>query len=191
MRPDGYLLAGGRSSRMGRDKALLPLGGLPFAERIAREMPVGEGRLLVVGRNSIGGLAGIPDLRPGLGPLAGIETALADCRADSALVVACDMPFVTRRLLEWLVDRSAAAPGRVVVPVDGDGRLAPLCGVYPRAALPVARELLDAGERRPRALLERFPSLRVEYAEYGHLPGADRFLRNVNTPEEYASLLEE
>ena len=188
-RCDGYLLAGGRSSRMGRDKALLELDGLPFAERIARAMRAAVGRLRVVGRDAVGEVHGVPDLRPGLGPLAGLEAALADCEGDAALVVACDMPFVTEAFLRLLIGRAAQAPGSAVVPEDAGGRRAPLCGVYPRAALPLVTGLLDAGERRPRALLDRMPTVLVAFAEYRSLPGAERLTRNVNTPAEYAALL--
>src|SRR6185436_6844067 len=104
------------------------------------------------------GLRGVADGRPGCGPLAGIETALSHATTPAALVVACDLPFVSTALLELLVARALEAPGEIVVTEDADARLAPLCGVYPQAAREEAGRLLDAGERRPRALLDRFPS---------------------------------
>lgn len=189
MELDGFLLVGGRSRRMGSDKALLELEGLPFAERIAREMPCA--RVRVAGRARVAALDGVEDLRPGEGPLAGIETALTHCGTEAALIVACDMPFVTRAFLLLVAGRAASAPGRIVVARDPDGRLAPLCGVYPRAALAVAAGLLDSGERKVRALIDRVPTLVLDPDAYAHLPGARELLRNVNTPEEYRAAVVE
>ena len=190
-RPDGFLLAGGLSSRMGRDKALLELGGETFIERIAGALHPHVRAIRIVGRaGEWRGIPGIEDLRPGLGPLAGIETALAHTPQGAAFLVACDLPLASGELLALIARRASLAPRSIVVPADADGRVAPLCGVYPKAALEAVSRLLDAGERRPRALLERFPALVVGFEEYAHLPGAPRLLRNVNTPEEHREILD-
>lgn len=190
MRLDAFLLAGGLSTRMGRDKALLAIGGRTFLDRVADAVRPVARSIAVVGRvDRTSGLRGVPDHRPACGPLAGIETALAHATTPAALVVACDLPLVSTALVELLVARSSEAPGAIVVTEDADGRLAPLCGVYPVAALGETARLLDAGERRPRALLERFPSRVVPFADYAHLPGAPLLLRNVNTPEEYEAAI--
>jgi molybdopterin-guanine dinucleotide biosynthesis protein A len=144
-------------------------------------------RVRIVGRGDEAGLEGVADLRPGEGPLAGIEAALASAER-AAFVVACDLPLVTAEFLGFVASRAARAPDSIVVPADAEGRVAPLCGVYPATALPTASRLLDAGERRPRALLDAFPSLLIRFEEYAHLPGASHVLRNVNTPEEYRAL---
>jgi molybdopterin-guanine dinucleotide biosynthesis protein A len=188
---EGFLLVGGRSSRMGRDKALLDLGGERFVERIARALGPYVASVRLVGRRGGGcGIAGLEDLRPGEGPLAGIETALAAASGAAAFVVACDLPLVSGELLALLARRAALAPGSIVVPADAGGRVAPLCGVYPAGALPVASGLLDAGERRPRALLDAFPTVLVHFREYAYLPGAKRLLLNVNTPDEYRAIVD-
>jgi molybdopterin-guanine dinucleotide biosynthesis protein A len=168
---------------MGTDKALLELEGRAFVERIAAAIrPIARSVTLVGRGGQVGDVAAIPDLRPGLGPLAGIESALAACATEQALVVACDLPFVTTALLELLLERSALQPDTAVVPLDADGRVSPLCAVYPRSSLPLVTELLDRGERTPRALLLRFPTDLVPFADYAHLAGATELLRNVNTP---------
>jgi molybdopterin-guanine dinucleotide biosynthesis protein A len=188
VRLDAFLLAGGRSTRMGRDKATLAVEGRTFLDRVADAVRPLACSVSVVGRvEATSGLTGVPDGRPGFGPLAGIETALAHATTPAAIVVACDLPLISTALVELLVARSREAPGAIVVTEDADGRLAPLCGVYPKAALEEAGRLLDAGERRPRALVDRFPSRVVAFADYAHLPGARRLLRNVNTPEDYES----
>jgi molybdopterin-guanine dinucleotide biosynthesis protein A len=189
--PDGFLLAGGRSVRMGRDKALLELGEERFVERIARALRPHVGAIRLVGRGGDWcGMSGVEDLRPGWGPLAGIETALASAGGGAAFLVACDLPLVSSALLALLANRAALAPDSIVVPIDAGGRVAPLCGIYPGGALPLASRLLDAGERRPRALLDRFPAVLIGFDEYAHLPGAKKLLLNVNTPDEYRAVLD-
>jgi molybdopterin-guanine dinucleotide biosynthesis protein A len=188
---EAFLLAGGSSTRMGRDKALLDFRGGTFLDAVAAAAAPLAGRVTVVGRagGEVGGYPAVADLRPGLGPLAGIETALTYARSEAAIVLACDTPLVSTDLLALLAERAAAGGGpRIAVPLDADGRLAPLCGVYPVRALPEVTALLDAGERRPRALVERFASVVVPFEEYGHLDRAADLLRNVNRPEEYERL---
>jgi molybdopterin-guanine dinucleotide biosynthesis protein A len=187
--PDAFLLAGGRSTRMGRDKAAVDLGGRTLLERaIDAARPVAA-RVVLVGRDGAAyGIASVSDRRPGtLGPLAGIESALAESRTPTAIVLACDMPFVSTALLEMLVGWSEAHPERVVVPVTADGRIAPLCAVYPSSALAAVSQLLDAGERRPRALEATVGFALVPFDAYAHLPNAGILLTNVNTPEELES----
>lgn len=181
--PEAFIFAGGGSTRMGTDKALLELEGQAFVLRIAAAIrPIAQSVTLVGRRIQVGELESIPDLRPGLGPLAGLESALAASATERTLVVACDLPFVTTALLELLLARSEALPDGAVVPLDSDGRVSPLCAVYPRSALPLVTELLDRGERTPRALLVRISTDLVPFADYAHLDGAAELLRNVNTP---------
>src|SRR6476619_4706690 len=90
-----FVLAGGRSSRMGTNKALLPYRAGTLVERIAAEVQAAAGSVTVVGPPEIYaplGLTAIPDLRPGLGPLGGIVTALTATAASLSLIVACDLP---------------------------------------------------------------------------------------------------
>jgi len=187
-KPDVFVFAGGRSSRMGHDKALLSIGGRTLLDRIvAAARPVAR-RIVLVGRDGDEhGLAWLPDERPGLGPLAALETALQAAESELALALACDLPFVSTALLAHLVARAAETPDRLVVPDDASGRQAWLCIVVPTSLRPIVTRLLDAGERRPRALAEQVAVRSVPFAEYAHLPDAERLLVNVNTPEELAA----
>src|SRR5579871_469780 len=107
----GFVLAGGRSSRMGRDKALLSFQGVPLVARVAEMVAQAAGSAVVIGDpGKYGGLgyAVVPDRRQGLGPLAGIEAALDFSTADWNLVLACDMPDVSAAFLRALLETAAA-----------------------------------------------------------------------------------
>ena len=99
-----YCLAGGASSRMGRDKALLELGGVPLIVRTARLVEAVVGSATVVGDTAAIralGLRTVADDWPGAGPLGGIATALRVSSAPWSLVVACDLPYLTKPWLEY------------------------------------------------------------------------------------------
>ncbi|MDQ0492570.1 molybdenum cofactor guanylyltransferase [Paenibacillus brasilensis] len=103
----GIIVAGGRSSRMGQDKALLQLGGVTVLERIAAVLGKVAGRVIVVTRDiqqySGLGLETMADLYPGLGPLSGIHAGLSASTTEWGIVVACDMPFVQPEILRALL----------------------------------------------------------------------------------------
>jgi len=178
------ILCGGRSSRMGRDKARLPWNGTELLDDIA-------GRLSVLGKVFLSAdresrFSGKPypvveDRYPNCGPLGGICSALPVCGTPLLFVVSCDMPFVTGevgRKLQGSMDRDDAA----VVPRESDGRIHPLCAVYRKDALPMLLERLQAGNLRMRDALR---CLRTVYVPAADLPGGSRVLCNINTPEEY------
>ncbi|HBY60236.1 MAG TPA: molybdenum cofactor guanylyltransferase [Solibacterales bacterium] len=182
----GWVLAGGESTRMGRDKALLPWGGRPvllhlveLLERLAS--PVG-----VVGpperyRDLVPRVIG--DLRPGLGPLAGIEAALQASMRDWNLVVACDNPTLDERRLRALAARAVQSPAACVA-AGSPSEPQPLCAAYHRRCLPTVREALDRGRGSVRGVLE---SLEVEwFGEAGAVWPA-----GANTPGEWEDLCEE
>ncbi|WP_068497384.1 molybdenum cofactor guanylyltransferase [Paenibacillus kribbensis] len=103
----GIIVAGGRSSRMGQDKALLQLGGVTVLERIAEVLGQVAGRVIAVTRDTEQyrglGLETTADLYPGLGPLSGIHAGLSASKTEWGIVVACDMPFVQPEVLHALL----------------------------------------------------------------------------------------
>ncbi|SEJ26895.1 molybdopterin-guanine dinucleotide biosynthesis protein A [Paenibacillus polymyxa] len=103
----GIIVAGGRSSRMGQDKALLKFGGVTVLERIVAELEKVAGRVIVVTRDSQQyralGLETTEDLYPGLGPLSGIHAGLSASKTEWGVVVACDMPFVQQEIFHALL----------------------------------------------------------------------------------------
>jgi len=147
----GFVLVGGASSRMGRDKALLPYEGTVLAERIAREVEAVAGAVILVGppeRYQHLGRRVVPDLRPGNGPLGGVEAALTASAADWNLIVACDMPRVTAALLGELMERAERSAADCLVPFSAPGRPEALCAVYHRRCLRAVTAALDANLRK-------------------------------------------
>jgi molybdopterin-guanine dinucleotide biosynthesis protein A len=193
----GFILVGGASSRMGRDKSQLLFNGHTSIERIATELVAVALPVNLVGaRQQYRHLSfkNVPDTHPGWGALGGIHAALQACERDWALIVACDLPFVTGRLFE----RLAALRGDhadAVVPVQADGRPQPLCALYRReACLPEAERLIERDEHTPRALLAAVTTRWIAKGELEDLPGAKNFFFNVNTQmdfEEAKKLLDE
>ena len=186
---------------MGRDKAWLDLAGHPLIERVLEAAQPAVDRLLIVispdtpERARYHELAArweaeiLHDRQPGAGPLGGIETALTSLPpAETALVLACDLPFLTTELLLRLRQESARRPGEIIVPRDLDGRRQPLAAVYPSACLAMVREQLREGRRRVDLLYEKFPTRTLTFADLRGLEGAARFFTNLNTPEDYRSI---
>lgn len=174
------MLAGGASSRMGTDKALIEVDGQPLvmlaASRIARVC----GTVSIVGdpvRHGNFGLTVIPDRIPGAGPLAGIEAALGATKTDWNLVVACDMPALDPEILESLF----AAGADCTLPRYSDGKVEPLCAVYHRRCREGLVKAMEQGIRKVTdalALLE--PGCAITYIS---VSSAASFA-NLNTPEE-------
>jgi molybdopterin-guanine dinucleotide biosynthesis protein A len=184
----GFVLTGGRSSRMGRDKALLELQGRPMALRTANLAQSVVEEVYLVGDKETHGHLGFPvlaDKVAGRGPLAGIVTALENTQHDWSLLLACDLPFLEGNVLRALL--ACANSGEAidaVVPRTEDG-WQPLCAVYHRRCLPVFQEVLESD--KPKIALA-FNQLRV------HTPGADnreefafpeRMFKNMNSPEDF------
>lgn len=182
----GFVLVGGRSSRMGQDKALLPFQGAPLALHIASQLYPVVDSVAFIGDpekyRSLGTV--IPDEFPHEGPVGGIVTALRASRSNRNLIVACDLPGVRpetfARLLE-ILENSAA---QCIVPVTPDGRQQVLCAAYTRDALdPLERAILD-GERRLTSAIRR---LRVEFSQFE----GSGWAVNVNTPADWEPFLQE
>lgn len=175
----GYVLAGGASRRMGRDKALLADGGEPLLLRVAEVVTAAVGCCSVVapaGRYEGLGVPVLADLWPGEGPLGGILTAIGSGAAEWNLVVAVDMPFLEKDFLRMVMDEARAA-GRSLAPVHEDGGLEPLCGVYHAGDLEKLRAFFAGGGRRVKDALRE-----IDVATVPALPG---ILRSVNTPEQW------
>jgi molybdopterin-guanine dinucleotide biosynthesis protein A len=183
------ILVGGQARRFGgRDKGALLVGGRPILARQLAELAQVTDDILLVGRESADappGVRVVPDRVPDSGPLGGLDAALAAARDDRLVVVACDMPFVTARLLAYLLDRAPLADA--IVPRTERG-YHPLCAAYTRGCHPAVIRRLAARRLKMLELLEEVQVQAVERDEIDRLGETDRLLANVNTPEELRNL---
>ena len=193
------ILAGGKSSRMGTDKALLEFEGKQFITQIAEELFWFDERIIARGGNSR--LEGelerewtvIPDFYPDHGPIGGLHAALSACESDALFVVTCDMPLIESGLVQELCARMQEADfdGErvdaydVVISVGEGGKIHPLCGVYRKSVIPVLEEQILSGRNR---VMEALKRLRVNYVTVDS-PAGVRQLANINTPQDYEKLM--
>jgi molybdenum cofactor guanylyltransferase len=183
----GFVLAGGESSRMGRDKALLELGGVAMIVRAARLVESAVGPPVVVGSPETYqrlGLRAIRDDWPGAGPLGAIATALRASESPWNLIVACDLPYLTKEWLAFLVDRARESKADAVLPVS-EGGAEPLCAVYGKSCEAAVWLALDCGVRK---VTDGLAHLRVEHIEPSEWKvfDSDGFLfKNMNSAADY------
>jgi molybdopterin-guanine dinucleotide biosynthesis protein A len=187
-----FVLAGGRSSRMGSDKALLPIGGmnlLQIAVAKAREV---SPRTVIVGSRERYAQYGevIDDIIPGCGPLSGIHAALSTTCCELNVILSVDMPLISPDFLRWLTQTAASGDELAIVP-EAHGRSQPLCSVFRRAAVAQAENALRTGQYKVDRLFSILPTrlvAEIDWRAAGFLPG---IFRNVNTPEEYEAVVTE
>ncbi len=180
--------AGGKSSRMGEDKALTHLAGIPLIERVlARIDGLADEVLITTNRpESLThlNLRMAVDEVPGAGALHGLKTALSTAQGEVILVLSCDTPFVSRELLEHLLSRAHEAD--VIVPGHGE-KYEPLQAVYNRArCLPAVEAALESGERRMVSFYPQVRILPVEEPVLSELDPSGLSFFNVNTAEDLA-----
>ena len=179
----GYVLAGGKSTRMGRDKALLEIGGKPLIRSAVNLLKALTERVVILGpaeKYGFLGLPVLPDLVPSRGPLSAIYTGLERSGTAVNLFLACDMPLMEETFLKLLVERAPLADA-VLLRLD-DGSLEPLCAVYNRSCLPTVQANY---ENRRFKLSDLFPELRTHYLTEADLQvlGLDhRIFTNLNHP---------
>jgi|RhiMetdeSRZDD1v2_1073273.scaffolds.fasta_scaffold27833_4 molybdopterin-guanine dinucleotide biosynthesis protein A len=181
---EAFILAGGASRRMGTDKSQLVLGDVPLIQRIKNTLASVAKRVAVVGSRDKDDPNVVPDVYPHWGALGGIHGALTTCNSEWAIVVACDLPFVTSELVTQLINLQNRH--EAVVPIQPDDRPQPLCALYRvDPCLQRAVELIEAGRRRPLDLLEVVRTRWVAFSELAHLEHSANFFVNINTPEDY------
>ena len=180
---EAFILAGGASSRMGTDKSQLRLEQQTFTDRIAETLLKLTDSVAIVGRHD-SDLATVPDVYPQWGALGGLHAALTACQREWAIVVACDLPFVTPELFQQLA--ALRLDHEAVVPLQPDGRAQPLAALYRiDPCRQRATGLIEAGRRRPLDLLEAVNTRWVQFAEIRNLHQSEKFFVNINTPEDY------
>ena len=178
------ILAGGNSSRMGRDKALLVIENKTFLEKLGDSFSFFEEKLIAGGeREGTDNITWkwIPDYYPYHGPLGGVHAALKCCRSETMFVVACDTPLIERTVYDRLIKEMDAETDAAIA-VTEDGKCHPLCGIYKKSVEKILEEQILSGNNRMMHVLKKIRTkyVDVKSKEYG--------LYNINTLEEYQKL---
>lgn len=187
------ILCGGRSSRMGRDKATLPFGAETLLQRVLRRLAAVCAERMVVGRRG----QALPELPPdirvvfdeveGQGPLGGLAPGLEAATGERWFVTSCDVPFLLPELVAHLAERMTDEIDVVVPRVDG--HLQPLTAVYRRSVLEELRALFASGGRRPVHLFDRVRTCIVDESELLAVDLELLSFVNCNRPEDYRAAL--
>jgi molybdenum cofactor guanylyltransferase len=189
----GIVLCGGRSTRMGSSKALLPFGPEAMLQRVVRLLGGVVSPIVVVAAVD----QALPDLPPGVivtldehegrGPLEGLRAGLKvlPSHVDAAYVTSCDVPLLVPGFVQQIVD---LADGYDIAVMEIDGFTHPLSAVYRRATLPSVEDLLAHDRLRPAFLFDAVNTRRVSPSEMTADPDL-RTLRNLNTREDYERAL--
>jgi molybdenum cofactor guanylyltransferase len=188
----GFLQAGGGSRRFGTDKAMVKLGGKPMLQRTAELLASVCDEVFVVAAD--GKYTNLPwpvisDRWPGEGPLGGIVTALTMVRNSEAnrrwaLILSCDMPFLTREFLVYLWERALVSRNQVVVPESASG-LEPLCACWSSDAIVSIQAAFDAGVRKVTEAMKRLPMEVLDESAWKRFDSEGRLFWNMNTPKDY------
>lgn len=181
---EGYVLAGGKSSRFGSDKATHLVDGKPMALWVADALSRYAAPITLVGKRELHAGLGLPliqDSVVGAGPLAGIVTALANARKPWCLIAACDMPRLGSAPLDTLVHMAGRTKSHAILLQTPDGRVQPLCALYARAAHGPLSAALSKGVRK---VTDALDGVSWEMLEASDSPP----FTNVNRPKDLAAL---
>ncbi|MCC6614089.1 MAG: molybdenum cofactor guanylyltransferase [Anaerolineae bacterium] len=184
------IIAGGESTRMGTDKAFVPVDGKPLVERLLERVAgLGQGETFIIANRPDGyqalGLPIYPDILPGKGSLGGIYTALTVSQNPFTLMLACDMPFVNADLLRHMMQMRIGGPFDVIVPrvkSQPEG----LHAAYSKTCMSPMRRRLDAGRLK---VVGFYEDVRVRFLDEDEWQPFDPdgiSFYNVNTPEHLA-----
>lgn len=181
----GIILAGGKSRRMGKNKALLEIGGVPMIERVAGVVASVCPEVIIAGGSSqldIPGCRTVPDIYTGCGPLCGLHAGLMAASNRYSFVAACDIPFLDAGLMKRII--AEIEEGFDAVMLKTGQFFEPLFSVYSKDYATAAGECIKKGIFKVTAPLELVPWKEVAVSPR-ELAGLERALMNVNTPEEY------
>jgi molybdopterin-guanine dinucleotide biosynthesis protein A len=189
----GAVLAGGRRRRLGRDKALVMLGGRPLLAHALRALQGVFSEAVIVSAPGSDypnfGVEVVTDLYPDRGPLAGIHTALVHAGGRAVFVLACDLPHVTSDVVRFVADLPRpgrpwwSQPGATAKVAQWRGRLQPLCGVYAAACRKPAEESLRREELGATEFLGKISTTPVPITSNLPFYRSDLF-QNINRPED-------
>ena len=178
------VLAGGRSTRMRRDKRFLSFQGRPLVQHVCEQLRPHFGSTMIVADEAHAldfcGLPVITDRMPGLGPIGGIVSALDASDHDVCFVVPCDMPHIDLALAERVL--AALNGGDCVVPVFSDHKYEPLFAAYHKRILPIIEKAIARGTRK---IMSALTECNLVLLDMGNAPG----FANLNTISDYLNCL--
>ena len=176
------IMAGGSSKRMGTDKSMLPISGLPIIERICDQLRDSFEQILISSNEAdklaFLGYKVIPDKEPGQGPLMGIASVLEASSNELNFIVACDIPHIELRYVRKMLAEANESKADIIIPISNEGQHEPLFAIYRKSALKAINNALSSGSRK---IADVFPLCNVRYIEFDN---AD-WLTNLNTMNEY------
>ncbi|KUG25023.1 molybdopterin-guanine dinucleotide biosynthesis protein moba [hydrocarbon metagenome] len=199
---NGIILSGGRSSRMGEDKALLKVGTKTIIEIMIDKLKPFCNEIIISADNvekySKFGYKVVPDKFKNSGPLAGIYSSLLESNTERNFVISCDLPLVSQNVIEKIINTNSDK--EIILPIT-DGKYHQLCGVYSKSVLERAKEILRKGEEekgrrgeREKGSLKRKTSVKsllnnyeIEFVDVTSIAKENEFL-NMNSVEEYQEI---
>lgn len=187
----GIVLAGGRSSRMGRDKSVLPWDNSDLMQTVVKKVSLVCDDIILVSnqmRNVPHTVRVVKDIIPNMGPLGGIHAGLINAKYPYAFVTACDMPFIAPEAIAYL-QQQAGEEWDVVIPTCGD-MFEPMFAIYRKTCLPAIEKLLNENRRK---IIDFFPLVRLKGIDVSNFRQFDKDLTlftNINTAEEYERALQ-
>ena len=185
-----FVLAGGRSSRMGSDKAMLSVGEHTLLDRALKAVSLIATKVRIVGPRRRYAAYGevVEDIYEGCGPLGGIHAALSATDTDLNLLLSVDMPLMSSPFLEWLIQQANSGPEMITVP-EADGGQQPLCAVYRKGILETVEQALNNADYKIGRLFAKVPTRIIAEEEITAAGFPLTIFRNINTPEEYDQLI--
>jgi molybdenum cofactor guanylyltransferase len=183
-----FVLAGGKSTRMGTDKAFVPLNGRTLLARMLDAARSLTPHVRIVGdRAKYAAFATVvEDIFPGCGPLGGIHAALRSSSTDLNVILAVDTPFVSLALLQFLVGRARKAAASIVTVPRANNGLEPLCAVYRRQFATAAEEALRTGRYKIDTLFDPASTQVIGDEELETAGFSPEIFRNLNSPSDFA-----
>ena len=181
-----FVLAGGKSSRMGRDKAFLEFDGSTLLQRALALARLVAPEVCIVGNAQQFSpfASAVEDIFRDHGPLGGIHAALNASHTDLNLMLAVDLPFMEARFLQHLITQARADSALATVPRSSDG-WQPLCAIYRRGFADLAEKSLRSGRNKIDPLFTLAPTRVVDKSELLEHGFSNEIFRKLNSPEEW------
>jgi len=177
---EAFVLAGGKSSRMGTDKGLMDFQGRKMIEHVLQSLKISQ-RITIITENGDYKQFGFPvctDIYKNCGPLGGIQSALFNSNADWNIIASCDLPFVTSDFFKFLLEKINKTFAHAIVPVH-ENKSEPLCALYHKSCLSEVEKFLTEKELKMHHVLKKLNTVYVEVP--AHFNPAQLF-RNINWP---------